>query len=429
MMKCVNCDQEIPGGTKFCPYCGAKQIIYVAPESAEQPLANERPESLEQTLVNERPDTPEYIPANEQAETLEQGAENESGQTPAEAAAQELMEEPAQEPSEKTEEVPAQEAAEEPAEVPEHKPVSAGPEIPSQPDRQSAQEQPAQKQPVYQYQQPQQLYQQVRTGETVNWVPYLVLSILSTVCCCVPFGIVAIVYAVKINSLVSEGKIDEARSAAKTARIWIIVAFAVGIIFDIVVKNGPAPLEAELEYGEIMEAMAHIDKEKYRRGHCHQSQRPLLHRIHHEPLNHQLGWLCQTSALYCELFFNLLREVAPASSQIRTPLGYKNIALTATKYIHANYTEDLNIDMVAKALNVTPRHINRLFQELFGSSFARTVSIIRMEYAKQHLISSNESIERIAARVGLPSGKVLSKLFHEQEGMSHAKYRSLHQHK
>ena len=26
-MKCVNCDQEIPGGTKFCPYCGAKQII------------------------------------------------------------------------------------------------------------------------------------------------------------------------------------------------------------------------------------------------------------------------------------------------------------------------------------------------------------------------------------------------------------------
>lgn len=235
MMKCVNCDQEIPGGTKFCPYCGAKQIIYVAPESAEQPLANERPESLEQTLVNERPDTPEYIPANEQAETLEQGAENESGQAPSEAAAQELMEEPAQEPSEKTEEVPAQEAAEEPAEVPEHKPVSAGPEIPSQPDRQSAQEQPAQKQPVYQYQQPQQLYQQVRTGETVNWVPYLVLSILSTVCCCVPFGIVAIVYAVKINSLVSEGKIDEARSAAKTARIWIIVAFAVGIIFDIVV--------------------------------------------------------------------------------------------------------------------------------------------------------------------------------------------------
>ena len=187
MMKCVNCDQEIPGGTKFCPYCGAKQIIYVVPESAEQPLANERPESLEQAPSDEQTESLNQTSVNEHPDTLEQGAQNEPGLPPAEAAAQEQVEEPAQ------------------------------------------------KQPVYQYQQPQQLYQQARTEETVNWVPYLVLSILSTVCCCVPFGIVAIVYAVKINSLVSEGKIDEARSAAKTARIWIIVAFAVGIIFDIVV--------------------------------------------------------------------------------------------------------------------------------------------------------------------------------------------------
>lgn len=199
------------------------------------------------------------------------------------------------------------------------------------------------------------------------------------------------------------------------------------IIFDIVVKNGPAPMEAELEYGEIIEAMAHIDKEKYRRGYCRQSQRPLLDQIHQEPLQHQLGWLCQTSALYCQFFFNLLREVTYSPSKIKTPIGYKNIALTATKYIHANYTEDLNIDMVAEVLNVTPRHINRLFQDLFGNSFARTVSIIRMEYAKQHLLSGSESIERIAARVGLPSGKVLTKLFNEQEGMSPAKYRALHQ--
>lgn len=187
MMKCVNCDQEIPGGTKFCPYCGAKQIIYVVPESAEQPLANERPESLEQAPSDEQTESLNQTSVNEHPDTLEQGAQNEPGLPPAEAAAQGQVEEPAQ------------------------------------------------KQPVYQYQQPQHPYQQVRTGETVNWVPYLVLSILSTVCCCVPFGIVAIVYAVKINSLVSEGKIDEARSAAKTARIWIIVAFAVGIIFDIVV--------------------------------------------------------------------------------------------------------------------------------------------------------------------------------------------------
>lgn len=199
------------------------------------------------------------------------------------------------------------------------------------------------------------------------------------------------------------------------------------MIFDIEAKTTPAPLEAELEYGELIEVMAHIDKEKYRRGRCRQSQRPLLDQIDREPTQHQLGWLSQTGMLYCQFFFNLLREVAHVTSQVKDPLGYKNIGLTASKYIHANYTEDLNIDMVAQMLNVTPRHINRLFQDMFGSSFARTVNIIRMEYAKQHLLSTNESVERIAARVGLPSGKVLTKLFNEQEGVSPAKYRTLHQ--
>ena len=201
------------------------------------------------------------------------------------------------------------------------------------------------------------------------------------------------------------------------------------MIFDIVPKTSPAPLELELEYGEIIEVLAHIDKEKYRRGRCSQSQQPLLDEIHREPTQRRLGWLSKTGSMYCQFFFNLLREVSHDKSQIQTPLGYKNIALTASKYIHANYAEDLRIDMVAQSLNVTPRHVNRLFQELFGTSFARTVNLIRMEYAKPYLVSTNESIERIAARVGLPSGKVLTKLFNEQEGISPAKYRSLHQKK
>ena len=69
----------------------------------------------------------------------------------------------------------------------------------------------------------------------VNWVPYLVLSIISTVCCCIPFGIVAIVYSAKINSATAAGDYETAAKAAKTARIWIIVSFVVGILANIIV--------------------------------------------------------------------------------------------------------------------------------------------------------------------------------------------------
>ena len=202
------------------------------------------------------------------------------------------------------------------------------------------------------------------------------------------------------------------------------------MIFDIVPRsNFPASSELEQEFAEISEILSRINREQYRRGRCSQSQLPLLEQLHHEPGSRQLGYLTYSSALYCQFFFNLLREVAHTTSRVTSRLGYKNVALTASKYIHANYTEELTIDMVAKALNVTPRHVNRLFQELFGTPFAHTVNLIRMEYAKPYLTSTNESVERIAARVGLSSGKVLTKLFKEQEGMSPAQYRALHRQK
>lgn len=91
------------------------------------------------------------------------------------------------------------------------------------------QEQPAD-QGANEYQYGQNYNQQ----KPLNWVPYLVLSIISTVCCCLPFGIVAIVFSAKINSAIAAGDMEEAQHAAKLARIWIIVAFAVGIVVNII---------------------------------------------------------------------------------------------------------------------------------------------------------------------------------------------------
>lgn len=198
------------------------------------------------------------------------------------------------------------------------------------------------------------------------------------------------------------------------------------VIFDIVLKRTPLPTEAELECAEIMHTLSQIDKDRYRRGHSRNPQNILLEAILKEGQERRLGWLSQSSALHCQLFLNLLREVSCSRSRIDRPLGYKNIALTAVKYIHANYTDTITIDMIAQALNVTPRHINRLFQDLFGSSFTRVVSAVRLEYAKEQLISTDHSIERIAAQVGLPSGKALTRIFYDIDGISPSQYRSQH---
>ncbi len=60
----------------------------------------------------------------------------------------------------------------------------------------------------------------------VEEVPnYLVFAILCTAFCCLPFGIVAIVYSSQVNGLVAAGNIEAARDASKKAKIWCLASF------------------------------------------------------------------------------------------------------------------------------------------------------------------------------------------------------------
>ena len=85
-----------------------------------------------------------------------------------------------------------------------------------------------------QYQTPPVYQSAYEPEKPINWVPYLVLSIISTVCCCLPFGIVGIVYSAKINSAVNARDWEGAQKAAKTAKIWIIASAVVGVIVEII---------------------------------------------------------------------------------------------------------------------------------------------------------------------------------------------------
>jgi hypothetical protein len=63
---------------------------------------------------------------------------------------------------------------------------------------------------------------------------YLVWAILTTILCCLPFGIVSIVYAAQVNSKWTAGDIEGAQSASKNAKIWAWVAFGVGLAAAII---------------------------------------------------------------------------------------------------------------------------------------------------------------------------------------------------
>lgn len=209
-MRCMNCYQEIPDSCKFCPNCGAKQ-----PVQKMEPVSQVK----EETTDNITEDTAEVQQPAEKVQSEEDVLPEEKVQ----------LEEDVQ-PTEPTqpEDVEGSYQNDPYKSVNQEQNTSYG-----EPNNYEYGQGYGQQNQNYN-QQNQGYYQQNNFNgmpqKPVNWVPYLILSIISTLCCCLPFGVVGIVFSAKINSAMLAGNLEEAQNNAKMARIWIIVSFAIGLL-------------------------------------------------------------------------------------------------------------------------------------------------------------------------------------------------------
>ena len=68
-------------------------------------------------------------------------------------------------------------------------------------------------------------------GAPAEAIPnYLVQSILITLCCCLPLGVVAIVFAAQVNSKLAAGDVAGAREASNKAKMFCWIGFGIGLV-------------------------------------------------------------------------------------------------------------------------------------------------------------------------------------------------------
>ena len=63
---------------------------------------------------------------------------------------------------------------------------------------------------------------------------YLVQAILVTIFCCLPFGIVSIVFAAQVNGKVEAGDYAGAIATSNKAKTWAWVSFGVGLAISLI---------------------------------------------------------------------------------------------------------------------------------------------------------------------------------------------------
>jgi hypothetical protein len=59
---------------------------------------------------------------------------------------------------------------------------------------------------------------------------YLVPAILTTLFCCLPFGIVSIVYAAQVNGKLEAGDRAGAIESSRKAKMWAWISFGTGLV-------------------------------------------------------------------------------------------------------------------------------------------------------------------------------------------------------
>ena len=95
-----------------------------------------------------------------------------------------------------------------------------------------------------------------------------------------------------------------------------------------------------------------------------------------------------------------------------------------SEYFHNHFSEKISLEQIAKNMYLSPFYISKIFKEEVGDTPINYLIKIRLEHAKELLLShSNLSIKEIASIVGYDDAYYFSKIFKKYYGYSPAEFK------
>jgi len=98
----------------------------------------------------------------------------------------------------------------------------------------------------------------------------------------------------------------------------------------------------------------------------------------------------------------------------------------AAEYIDRNYMNRLTLQVVSDHCHGSPYHLHRTFKKIKHLTPVEYIQQIRVNKAKEQLISSDLTISEIGSSVGMHNTPYFVTLFKKKTGYTPAAYRQLH---
>jgi two-component system response regulator YesN len=101
----------------------------------------------------------------------------------------------------------------------------------------------------------------------------------------------------------------------------------------------------------------------------------------------------------------------------------KSPVAQAIEYIRSHYTETITLQQVADHVHVSKNYFSILFKQTTGQNFIDYLINLRIERAKELLMTTELKVYEVAEQSGFNDTKYFSKLFKKVTGVSPVDYR------
>lgn len=106
------------------------------------------------------------------------------------------------------------------------------------------------------------------------------------------------------------------------------------------------------------------------------------------------------------------------------PSSVNRIAAAAVGLINLGYPGKLTVQSAAEQLGVSPNYLGKVFSESMNMTFAGYLRRVRLNYALNRIINTDDTLQRIALESGFSSQSVFTREFRKYYGRSPTEIRA-----
>ena len=130
-----------------------------------------------------------------------------------------------------------------------------------------------------------------------------------------------------------------------------------------------------------------------------------------EDMTELLQWFVEKIKTACQ---NILHKSSEKSA---------SLVEQAKDYIGKNYQKDISLDDVSRRIGISPYYFSKLFKEDEGEGFVEYLTRIRIEKAKELLMTTECSMKEICVMVGYADPNYFSRSFKKNVGVTPTEYK------